>query len=171
VGLIWTKIVLEGKLCFEWEAASSGMSTAPIMTFTPPKSLLPSLPPKVKGSSTVASGAIITIEWTKMPSSSHHTICNGRTIMIYAALWWPEHNHLLDLWLLKTMETKDVVILKLHKSLCRNVQVTCTWYHHLQKGLNKLDFHISTLDPDMYNGQGMILIMYVDEKYYLLVPT
>jgi hypothetical protein len=62
--------------------------------------------------------------------------------------------------------SKDGVVLKLNKSLYGLVQAPRTWYHHLQKGLNKLDFHVSTLDPGMYYGRGMILITYVDDTLF-----
>jgi hypothetical protein len=48
--------------------------------------------------------------------------------------------------------SKDGVVLKLHKSLYGLVQAPRTWYHHLQKGLTKLDFTVSPLDPGMYYG-------------------
>jgi hypothetical protein len=57
---------------------------------------------------------------------------------------------------------KDRVVLRLNKS----VQAPLSWYNHLQKGLNELDFKVSTLDPGMYYGRGMIIITYVDDTLF-----
>jgi hypothetical protein len=57
----------------------------------------------------------------------------------------------------------DGITLKLKKSMYGLVQVPLSWYNHLQKGLNEFDFKVSTLDPGMYYGRGVILITYADE--------
>jgi hypothetical protein len=62
--------------------------------------------------------------------------------------------------------SKDGVVLKLNKSLYGLVQAPLSWYNHLQKGLNELDFKVSTLDPGMYYGRGMIIITYVDDTLF-----
>jgi hypothetical protein len=62
--------------------------------------------------------------------------------------------------------SKDGVVLKLNKSLYGLVQAPLSWYNHLQKGLNELDFKVSALDPGMYYGRGMILITYVDDTLF-----
>jgi hypothetical protein len=62
--------------------------------------------------------------------------------------------------------TKDGVAMKLNKPLYRLVQAPRTWYHHLQKGLDQLDFKPSELNPGMYYGRGMILITYVDDTLF-----
>jgi hypothetical protein len=61
---------------------------------------------------------------------------------------------------------KESVVLKLHKSLYGLVQAPRSWYHHLQKGLDKLDFKPSERDSAMYYGRGMILITYVDDTLF-----
>jgi hypothetical protein len=61
---------------------------------------------------------------------------------------------------------KDGVVLKLNRSLYGLVQAPLSWYNHLQKGLNELDFEVSKLDPGMYYGRGMILITYVDDTLF-----
>jgi hypothetical protein len=61
---------------------------------------------------------------------------------------------------------KDGICLKLNKSLYGLVQAPLSWYNHLQKGLNELDFKVSTLDPGMYYGRGMIIITYVDDTLF-----
>jgi hypothetical protein len=67
-----------------------------------------------------------------------------------------EHNH----------GSTNGVVLKLNKSLYGLVQAPLSWYNHLQKGLNELDFKVSALDPGMYYGRGMILITYVDDTLF-----
>jgi hypothetical protein len=62
--------------------------------------------------------------------------------------------------------SKNGVVLKLNKSLYGLVQAPLSWYNHLQKGLNELDFKVSSLDPRMYYGRGMILITYVDDALF-----
>jgi hypothetical protein len=64
--------------------------------------------------------------------------------------------------------SKDGIVLKLHKLLYGHILVPQTWYHHLQKGLNKLDFHVSTLDPGMYHRRVMIIITYVDDILFFI---
>jgi hypothetical protein len=59
--------------------------------------------------------------------------------------------------------SKDGVVLKLNKLLYGLAQAPLSWYNHLQKKINKLCFKVSTLDPGMYYGQGMILTSYVDD--------
>ncbi len=66
----------------------------------------------------------------------------------------------------ETLSTEEATILKLNKSLYGLVQAPRSWYQHLQKGLNSLDFHPSTLDSAMYYGRGMILITYVDDTLF-----
>jgi hypothetical protein len=61
---------------------------------------------------------------------------------------------------------KDGVELKLSKSLYGLVQAPLSWYNHLQKGLNDLDFKVSLLDLGMYFGRGMILITYVENTIF-----
>jgi hypothetical protein len=61
---------------------------------------------------------------------------------------------------------KDGICLKLNKSLYGLVQAPLSWYNHLQKGLHELTFKVSTLDPGMYYGRGMIIITYVDDTLF-----
>jgi hypothetical protein len=61
---------------------------------------------------------------------------------------------------------KDGVVLKLNKSHYGLVQAPLSWYNHLQKGLNELDFKVLTLDPGMYYGRGMIIITYIDDTLF-----
>ena len=61
----------------------------------------------------------------------------------------------------------EPTVLKLNKSLYGLVQAPRSWYQHLQKGLDDLDFKPSPLDPAMYYGRGMILITYVDDTLFL----
>jgi hypothetical protein len=62
--------------------------------------------------------------------------------------------------------SKDGVVLKLNRSLYGLVQAPLSWYNHLQKGLQELDFEVSKLDPGMYYGRGMILLTYVDDTLF-----
>ena len=62
--------------------------------------------------------------------------------------------------------TDEGVVLKLNKSLYGLVQAPRSWYHHLQRGLAKLDFFPSAEDPGMYYGRGIILITYVDDTLF-----
>ena len=62
--------------------------------------------------------------------------------------------------------SNDRVVMKLNKPLYGLVQDPCSWYHHFQAGLTKLDFKPSTLDAGMYYGHGMILITYVDNTLF-----
>ena len=62
--------------------------------------------------------------------------------------------------------TDEGVVLKLKKSLYGLVQAPRSWYHHLQRGLSKLDFFPSAEDPRIYYGRGMILITYVDDTLF-----
>ena len=57
-------------------------------------------------------------------------------------------------------------VLKLNKSLYGLVQAPRSWYHHLQRGLAKLNFIPLEEDPGMYYGRGMILITYVDDTLF-----
>ena len=61
---------------------------------------------------------------------------------------------------------KESVVLKLNKSLYGLVQAPRTWYQHLQKGLDKLEFKPSKCDQAMYYGRGMIIITYVDDTLF-----
>jgi hypothetical protein len=65
---------------------------------------------------------------------------------------------------------KDRVVLKLNKLLYGLVQAPLSWYNHLQKGLNVLNLKVSTLDPGMHYGRGMIIITYVDDKKVMKIP-
>jgi hypothetical protein len=60
----------------------------------------------------------------------------------------------------------EATVLKLNKSLYGLVQAPRSWYQHLQKGLEDLDFKPSPLDPAMCYGRGMILITYVDDTLF-----
>jgi histone deacetylase 1/2 len=62
--------------------------------------------------------------------------------------------------------SKDGVVLKLNKLLYGLVQAPLSWYNHLQKGLQELDFKVSKLDPGMYFGWGIIPITYVDDTLF-----
>jgi hypothetical protein len=62
--------------------------------------------------------------------------------------------------------SKDGVVLKLNRSLYGLVQAPLSWYNHLQKGLQELDFEVSKLNPGMYYGRGMILLTYVDNTLF-----
>ncbi len=53
-----------------------------------------------------------------------------------------------------------------NRSLYGLVQALLSWYNHLQKGFKELDFKVSTLNPRMYYGQGMIPITYVDDTLF-----
>jgi hypothetical protein len=66
----------------------------------------------------------------------------------------------------ETLLGDEATVLKLNKSLYGLVQAPRSWYQHLQKGLDDLDFKPSPLDPAMYYGRGMILITYVDDTLF-----
>jgi hypothetical protein len=61
---------------------------------------------------------------------------------------------------------KGGVVLKLNKLLYGLAQAPLSWCNHLQKGLNELDFKVSTFDPGMYYGRGLIIITYVDDPLF-----
>ena len=63
----------------------------------------------------------------------------------------------------KNANNKETVFLKLIKSLYGLVQVPCTWYQHLQKGLKSIEFEPYNLDKEMYYRWGTIVITYVDD--------
>ena len=54
-------------------------------------------------------------------------------------------------------------VLNLNKSLYGIFQAPCSWYKHLQKGLETIDFNTSKLYLGIYYGCEMILIRYVDD--------
>jgi hypothetical protein len=63
---------------------------------------------------------------------------------------------------------KDGIMLKLNKLLYGLVQASLSWYNHLQKWLNKLDFEVSKLTPGMYYGRGMTLLTYIDNMLFFV---
>jgi len=54
-------------------------------------------------------------------------------------------------------------ILKLNKSLYGLVQALLSWYNHLTKGLKETGFSKSDNDPCLFFGNGMMVLVYVDD--------
>jgi hypothetical protein len=63
-------------------------------------------------------------------------------------------------------KNKGGIMLKLNKLLHGLVQMLLSWYNHLQKGLNELDFKILKLNHGMHYGQGVILITHLKDTLF-----
>jgi len=55
------------------------------------------------------------------------------------------------------------MVLKLNKSLYGLVQAPLSWYNHLSKGLEEVGFEQSDNDPCLFFGNGMMVLVYVDD--------
>ena len=62
--------------------------------------------------------------------------------------------------------SEETVILKLSKSIYGLFQASRSWYQHLQKGLESLEFDPSDSDKVMYYGKEMIAITHVDDCFF-----
>jgi Reverse transcriptase (RNA-dependent DNA polymerase) len=54
-------------------------------------------------------------------------------------------------------------VLKLNRSLYGLVQAPMYWYEHLKKALEDNGFKVSSYDPCMFFGKGMVVLCYVDD--------
>ena len=62
-------------------------------------------------------------------------------------------------------ESSQEVVMKLNRSLYGLVQAPMYWYNHLKASLEhkSIGFTASTLDPCLFYGNGMVVLVYVDD--------
>ena len=60
-------------------------------------------------------------------------------------------------------EGNDNIVLKLNRSLYGLVQAPLYWYNHLKESLIKVGFKPSPLDQCLFYGNGMVVLVYVDD--------
>jgi histone deacetylase 1/2 len=60
-------------------------------------------------------------------------------------------------------EGNDVAVMKLNRSLYGLVQAPLYWYNHLKDSLGQIGFKPSGLDACLFYGNGMIVLVYVDD--------
>ncbi len=60
-------------------------------------------------------------------------------------------------------EQSSEVVMKLNRSLYGLVQAPMYWYEHLNKSLQEAGFKPSDLDPCLFYGRGMVVLVYVDD--------
>jgi Reverse transcriptase (RNA-dependent DNA polymerase) len=53
--------------------------------------------------------------------------------------------------------------MKLNKSLYGLVQAPYLWFYHCSNALEKVGLEPSQLDPCLFNGRGIVAVLYVDD--------